>query len=181
MIKVGDTIYRGVRYWVQEPTANQHIGWNTYFDAYIVVSVTPKQIRAFRFPRVDDLDLAPDIWDAIKRGSRVKSDVVDVVSINSPEKFLREGKIYHSRYAEYFYVAKPLIDPEKESNERWQTWKFNANPQPLSALGLTPPCTKDQIKRAYKRLAKQKHPDGGGSHQAFLDLQKAYEEAMRLV
>jgi hypothetical protein len=51
----------------------------------------------------------------------------------------------------------------------------------LRALGLTTPCTPRDVRRAYRRLALERHPDRGGSHEAFLALQKDYEAALRLV
>lgn len=44
-----------------------------------------------------------------------------------------------------------------------------------SILGLTPQATYDQIKAAYRKLAKQHHPDQGGDGSVFAKLGKAYE------
>jgi hypothetical protein len=54
------------------------------------------------------------------------------------------------------------------------------SPECLEMLELTWPCTVVEVKSAYRRLAKCTHPDGGGSHDEFLALQAAYEEALRL-
>lgn len=51
----------------------------------------------------------------------------------------------------------------------------------LLALGLTTsPCTKADIKAAYRRLVKTAHPDHGGDSAAFIALQANYEKALRL-
>lgn len=42
-------------------------------------------------------------------------------------------------------------------------------------LGLSPSATAAHIKTAYRRLARDHHPDKGGSDAAFARLQKAYE------
>jgi hypothetical protein len=42
-------------------------------------------------------------------------------------------------------------------------------------LGLGPGASASELKRAYRRLAKARHPDAGGSDRAFQELQKAYE------
>ncbi|HEX9923665.1 MAG TPA: DnaJ domain-containing protein [Anaerolineae bacterium] len=47
-------------------------------------------------------------------------------------------------------------------------------------LNLTFPSTLAEVKAAYRKLAKQAHPDQGGSHEQFLALQAAYEQALRL-
>jgi hypothetical protein len=47
------------------------------------------------------------------------------------------------------------------------------------ALGVSWPCTAQDLKRAFRRLAFETHPDrAGGSHAAFLDAQAALQEAM---
>jgi curved DNA-binding protein CbpA len=47
-------------------------------------------------------------------------------------------------------------------------------------LGLRPGSTADEVRRAFRRLAFERHPDRGGSHEAFLELQDAYYHALRL-
>jgi curved DNA-binding protein CbpA len=47
-------------------------------------------------------------------------------------------------------------------------------------LELSWPCTVAEIKEAYRRLVKQAHPDGGGTHDVFLALQEADEQALRM-
>jgi curved DNA-binding protein CbpA len=50
-----------------------------------------------------------------------------------------------------------------------------------SALGLTLPCTADDIRAAYRRKVKKLHPDRGGDRRQFLRLQAHFEQAMGLV
>lgn len=50
----------------------------------------------------------------------------------------------------------------------------------LSLLELSFPCTVAEVKAAYRELAKRVHPDQGGSHSEFLELQAAYEQALHL-
>jgi DnaJ-class molecular chaperone len=42
-------------------------------------------------------------------------------------------------------------------------------------LGLSPSASDDEIKKAYRRLAREHHPDKGGNTQTFQQVQKAYE------
>jgi hypothetical protein len=53
-------------------------------------------------------------------------------------------------------------------------------PACLTLLDLSVPCTMAEVKAAYRKQVKQFHPDQGGSHEEFLALQAAYEEALRL-
>ncbi|MFM9105363.1 MAG: DnaJ domain-containing protein, partial [Chloroflexota bacterium] len=55
------------------------------------------------------------------------------------------------------------------------------HPDPLIALGLELPCTEKDVNRAYRRLAKTFHPDGGGDAAGFRELHAAYEAATVIV
>ena len=50
----------------------------------------------------------------------------------------------------------------------------------FQVLHLKWPCTVSEVQEAYRRLVKSAHPDGGGSHDQFIELQTAYEQALRL-
>jgi len=62
-------------------------------------------------------------------------------------------------------------------------WQSNANPartlarrqQALAVLGLPPNANPQQIKRRYRALAKQYHPDRGGDQQQMQRIIAAYE------
>jgi curved DNA-binding protein CbpA len=47
--------------------------------------------------------------------------------------------------------------------------------QAAALLEVTFPCGPGQLKRAYRRLARQHHPDRGGDVRRFHDLQRAYQ------
>src|SRR5438309_9377512 len=48
----------------------------------------------------------------------------------------------------------------------------------LVALGLLPPYTAEDVHMAYRDKAKQAHRDHGGTVDAFLKLQQAYERSL---
>ena len=50
----------------------------------------------------------------------------------------------------------------------------------LRVLGLTWPCTKEEVAKAHRRLAFAHHPDRGGDAEKFKEIQFAYERAMEL-
>jgi hypothetical protein len=64
-------------------------------------------------------------------------------------------------------------------SERYQ-WQGNQVPACLQVLQLSWPCTVKEVQEAYRKLVRSAHPDGGGSHDKFLKLQTAYEQALRL-
>lgn len=80
-------------------------------------------------------------------------------------------KFYHSRFGEYFYLHRP--QPEAVTD------RYAHVTAALKVLGLKSPCTAAEVKSAHRRLSKQRHPDKGGSHDAFLEVQRAYEQIMK--
>jgi hypothetical protein len=47
-----------------------------------------------------------------------------------------------------------------------------------AALDVSYPCSETQIRRAFRRRAFETHPDRGGSHEAFLAVRRAHDEAL---
>ncbi len=60
-------------------------------------------------------------------------------------------------------------------------WVRRQTPRCLLALGLTMPCTADEVRAAYRRKVKHLHPDRGGDRRQFLRLQAHFEQAMAVV
>lgn len=55
----------------------------------------------------------------------------------------------------------------------------DARPAWARTLGLSLGCDEEQVRRAYRRLVFETHPDRpGGSHEAFLAVRLAHDEAM---
>jgi hypothetical protein len=60
-------------------------------------------------------------------------------------------------------------------------WVRKNTPRCILALGLTMPCTTDEILVAYRKQVKLLHPDRGGDRREFLRLQSHFEQALALV
>ena len=60
-------------------------------------------------------------------------------------------------------------------------WARQHTPGCLRSLGLEMPCREEDVKRAYRRLAENMHPDRGGDQRRFMILQRQYEEALRFI
>ncbi len=54
-------------------------------------------------------------------------------------------------------------------------------PAEIAALGLTMPCTEDDVLRAYRERVKELHPDRGGDRRRFLRFQAQFEAAVDFV
>jgi hypothetical protein len=60
-------------------------------------------------------------------------------------------------------------------------WARKNTPRCILALGLTMPCTSDDILVAYRQKVKLLHPDRGGDRREFMRLQAHFEQAMAFV
>ena len=60
-------------------------------------------------------------------------------------------------------------------------WVRRETPRCIEALGLTLPCTTDDVLVAYRQKVKVLHPDRGGDRRKFMRLQSHFEQAMALV
>lgn len=150
---VGQTIYHGWRYWKSEGLEKGEVlGWNTLYLPYHITKITAARIHV-----------------------RHKDTLIQL----NRATMERDGKQYHSRFHEYFYAEKPA--PE---SKEWN-WAGSRAPQPVflgdafTILGLSLPCTRAEVRRAYKRLALKLHPDQGGNHQDFIKLKQAHDSALR--
>ena len=58
-----------------------------------------------------------------------------------------------------------------------------ADPTPwfIRELGLTWPCTEAEVKAAWRRGVKTRHPDQGGSSESFIAFKKAYDNAVEFL
>jgi hypothetical protein len=82
-------------------------------------------------------------------------------------------------------VVKTLrAEVRRASKATWAaSWQFLTDlqkakavqPQARQALGVGPDATADEIKQAYRQLARQHHPDAGGDPEQFHRIQQAYE------
>lgn len=159
-IKIGTMIYHESRYWKTENlSANEVPGWNARYLPYVVTRITEARIYATGAGANGQTSRVQ--LPRIKRQVHARHQTLET-----------DGKQYHSRFHEYFYVEIPNTKPKE--------------PRPMSdyahsllLLGLVPPCTTDQVNRAYKRLALKTHPDVGGKHEDFIRLQRAREIALR--
>lgn len=66
----------------------------------------------------------------------------------------------------------PLMTRNRRHAER--------RPACMRVLGLLPPYSVEDVKKAYREKAKSVHPDGGGDAEAFKALHEAYQHALDL-
>jgi hypothetical protein len=69
-------------------------------------------------------------------------------------------------------------EQERRSFQARREALFGDSTGALAELGLKSGATADEIRKAYKRLALSKHPDHGGTTEAFVKLTKARDTAL---
>lgn len=96
--------------------------------------------------------------------------------------------IFWKLYDIYFKNDKAYLK-RQEVHLNYNKWQGNVHteitkpvfPECLSILGFDDwPTDMSEIKNRFHRLAKEKHPDAGGSTQEFEKINKAYKEAQAL-
>jgi len=95
-----------------------------------------------------------DYADEIKRQNMYKE-----------EQDRQERAEYFKNFFKGFFGFDPTgeEEPEKQNTE-----------YPYSVFGLKRGASKDEVKKAYRKLVLQKHPDKGGSNEEFRILQEAW-------
>ena len=91
-----------------------------------------------------------------------------------------EAPAEHDPLAAYYLDLENLDistdDIEALLNQFWTTYlSGSTQPDDLAVLNLEAPVTMLEIRRQYRRLAAQHHPDKGGDAATFCELQGAYE------
>jgi len=125
-----------------------------------------------------------------KTKNRVYVAEYPVGSCNEDDKFEEGGQVYHD--IPTIVLDRHQLETEGyASNQRyWWTCFFTtpyeernrpATPEYLEVLGLKTDVSKEMVKSAYLRMAKECHPDHGGNAEEFKRLQEAYETAMSSV
>ena len=77
-------------------------------------------------------------------------------------------------------LRRALVVVARAATPLTPNWARRDDPPCLVALDLQMPCSEDQVLAAYRQRVKDLHPDRGGDLQAFLRLQKHFEQAMHL-
>lgn len=157
--KLGDTIYREKRYWKTDNLlAYERGGWNEEYVPFKVVRLTPKTIYT---ESADGIKVRLPRGERPKRPGHARHTTLEI-----------DGKQYHSRFHEYFYAEIPTVKPPAPNPTSPYAYS-------LLLLGLAPPFSDDDVKRAYKKLALKAHPDQGGNHFDFIRLKEARDIVLR--
>lgn len=89
------------------------------------------------------------------------------------EEFFRVYRATRQAHPDIF-VTPSGSDQAKRETPAWV-------PVCIQRLGLTWPCTRHEVQQAFRRQAKDVHPDRGGTNESFHRLYQAYQAALMCV
>jgi DnaJ family protein A protein 2 len=135
---------------------------------YRIVKTTKTRVYVDAERYRPDLAVRPDDWIAHDRPAFLLDRA-------QPES---NGYAWKKRSYACFYTEAGKQDHEAERRLRFNGYR---TPDCLSRLGLGHGATITEIKRAYRRLALQHHPDRGGDAATFMAITSAYEQAVTSV
>ncbi len=127
---------------------------------YRIVKKTRKYIFVDREPWRESAKLSGD-W----RDFQQRTFVLDRA------EFERTGKAGRSKWWYGTYYADPAIYYAESKATAFR-------PECFIVLDLAADASRDAIHKAYRRLARQTHPDHGGDSEEFKRVRKAYEDAL---
>lgn len=111
-------------------------------------------------------------YDRIKREQRARQEEQDR---KREERVKRE---WERVYRDFFERMNEEGNREKSHQQTRQKSYTSRLDSALTFLGLSRGATKDDVKRAYRKLAKKHHPDMGGNEKDFIKLKEHYDYAM---
>jgi hypothetical protein len=128
-----------------------------------IVRMTAKKIFVDREPYLEEEQQAGEGTAPTSESSKTRTLAVD------REELRREGRVPH--IGAHFYASEDdgIRDVHAALTAR-HSW--------CASLGVRFPCTAESIKAAYRRLARENHPDAGGNPAEFLAVERAYREAI---
>lgn len=120
-----------------------------------------------------------DAYDMLMLGNRLRRNLSYQEEI--------ECQILLSQFRDIIRTYNRIIDIKGDSNSQRASFKSKRKSKgyPRNAykvLGISHPATEQQIKKAYRKLAMQHHPDKPtGSKDAFIKVEKCYDVAMAFI
>jgi hypothetical protein len=107
----------------------------------------------------------------------------------------RQGWTRNGRKRDSAFYSRPhveRVESQEEIDERASRERFASGldclrrmagptPDDLRVLGVSWPCSAEELKAAYRSRAKETHPDRGGSAEEFRRVNEAYEQLTKVV
>lgn len=106
----------------------------------------------------------------------IKFEVLNCASDSMSLSEMSESKLaeYYLDWANYENTSQQ--DVNEMLNGFWDSYyAIDKKSEALQVLGITTDVSLDYIKKSYRKLVAQHHPDKGGDQQRFIEIREAYE------
>lgn len=111
-----------------------------------------------------------DSWDDIFRRFRREDERAnDAYAKQREEFFRRKAEEHRNQQSGYYYTGR--AKPPGSSTTHNHHWTF--------ILGVPSQSTPEQVETAFRKLARDNHPDRGGTKERFQEINNAYESYKR--
>jgi len=184
--KVQEYLYRydgdmeGMIYhaWRTNPEGCKARGWNPYTTTTSAAHRVTKRTDKFIF--VEDRSFGCYDWQTGEVKPREGKHCFEKAYRLDRAKFEATGEAYvkHDCFYALPYEKTERYQSDIESYHRQRSRDESSTPSFIRALGLALPCTIDNVKQAWRKLAKEHHPDTGGDAALFIELQASYSNAL---
>ncbi len=160
-----------------------HLQWVIYndklgiHDLVQIGSIAQQDGRKVAYLDVPYDMVGPFCFETLLQEGEIKFAACRVMSQNLWRKKAKE--IRQEIFMRMLQHQKEFAKEARRFNER-KRYKPQEDLRKILGLTIKGEITLKQIKSAYKKRAKEIHPDRGGSHEAFCQLQSAYESLMEM-
>ncbi len=138
---------------------DSEIGGGTYWTSHQIIKKTAKRIF------IADRDSESLSLETLAKNP----EYLKLIQLDR-QKLESEGRIYRDWTSYYTEAGKQRYLEQDYQPRRQPCFEF---------LGLSSNCSRQDIKRAYRRVARELHPDKGGDARQFIALKENYERALQ--
>jgi hypothetical protein len=88
------------------------------------------------------------------------------------------------KYSTYFYKETPRFEKKEKRGNPFSEFferEIHQDDDDFEFMGLKRSCSEEDLKKQYHKLAKEYHPDKGGTNTLFIRLKNAYENIKRFL
>ncbi|MGH2478107.1 MAG: J domain-containing protein [Ktedonobacteraceae bacterium] len=168
-----DTLALDERYWDEEAFDGKG-GWWVVYGALDKVGHLFANYAAVR----EELERAywRDYWQQ-QQEARERFSRQQVKEKEQQKKQQQQTKQKQKQQGQQKKTERQRTEPPPPKRKEEPLPKSAA--EALAILHVSPPASRDAVKRAYRAAAFKAHPDHGGSHAAMIRINAAYELAMK--
>ena len=108
-------------------------------------------------------------------GKKVIRPAMVTISTGGPKREVESDDAEYVCIGRRAHSARLLCRNRTVTNKKRGGASWRATPDYYKTLGVSRSATDEEIKKAYRKLARTNHPDAGGDEAKFKEINEAYE------